>query len=255
MITSLPYQQLEAVTTIDLPFLCWLLLGVIRLSNHIPPNTAIAQCIIHVSRLGIALEHMLTNGLDTTPCSASVARIRVKRLGVQLAGSYPIPFTVLPMDLYPVVLPPPAPPPAIIQLAWPVTANVSTIDMFVGADLTMQPLADAEPIWQPRMFPNQRLAGQGFDFYYTPAVDALQATVPVALRPLLAPLDLARQAVERHHECQPDQVITDYRPRAADRRMAAARRLQSPEVLGPGTVLVAPRRFNMLSAVMCRERK
>ena len=100
MITSLPYQQFGAVTTIDLPFLCWLLLGVIRLSNHIPPNTAIAQCIINVSRLGIALEHMLTNGLDTTPCSASVARTRVKRLGVQLAASDPTPFTALPGDLY-----------------------------------------------------------------------------------------------------------------------------------------------------------
>ena len=239
MITSLPHQQVGAVITIDFPFLCWLMLGVIRLSAHIAPNTNIAQCIVHVSRLGIALEHMLTNGLDTTPCSASVARTRVKRLGVQLAGADPIPFTILPGDLYLVVLPPPAVPPAVAPLAWPVTANVSTIGMFVGADLTMQPLADAEAIWQPRMLPNQRLAGQGFDFYYTPAVEALQASVPAALRPLLSPNDLARQAVELHQDSQPDQVIAEFRPRAADRRMAAARRLHSPETLGPGTVLVA----------------
>ena len=80
MITSLPYQQVGAVVTIDFPFLCWLMLGVTSLSALIAPNTTIAQYIIHVSRLGIALEHVLTNGLDTTPCSASVARIRVKRL-------------------------------------------------------------------------------------------------------------------------------------------------------------------------------
>ena len=92
---------------------------------------------------------------------------------------------------------------------------------------------------QPRMTPQDRLAGQGFDYFFTPALEQVQEAFPAAFRPLLDPIDLARQAVELHSNCQPDQALADYRPRVADRQMAAARRLKTPDVLDASTVHIA----------------
>ena len=190
MIPSLSHQQVGGITYVEYPLICWLVMGVIRVSPAIPLNTRLARYIVEVARLGTAFEHLLANRLNTAACSASVARGRIKRLGMKLAVNSPDPFTALPPDLYSVIPPVPAAPPAFTYLATPPAAHNSTLEMFVGAGRTLQPLADAEPILQPRMSPPERLAGQGFDYFFTPALEQVQEAFPAAFRPLIDPIDV-----------------------------------------------------------------
>ena len=78
----------------------WLLLVVIRPGADIPLNTLLRDLIIDVGRLGAAFDMLVANRLDTSPCSPSVARARIKALGMRLAVGDPIPFTAMMVDLY-----------------------------------------------------------------------------------------------------------------------------------------------------------
>ena len=71
MIPSLPHQQAGGITYVEYPLICWLVMGVIRVSPAIPLNTRLARYIVHVVRLGVAFEHLLANELKTSACSVS----------------------------------------------------------------------------------------------------------------------------------------------------------------------------------------
>ena len=58
------------------PAIFWLLLPITLADAAFPRNAPAVSLTVHVTRLGVALECCIANGLDTTPCSPSVARMR-----------------------------------------------------------------------------------------------------------------------------------------------------------------------------------
>ena len=84
----------------------WLFMGVIHPGDDIPPAQLFYCCMIHVARLGTAFEDMLANGLDTTPCTPSVARARFRATGRERFSINPAPYIALAADLYPLEIPP-----------------------------------------------------------------------------------------------------------------------------------------------------
>ena len=95
--------QANGVLRYPLVFVAWLLLPVIRPGNDVPDATLLADVILHVARLGVAFERCILGGLDTSACTPSVARARIKRLGLRLAVLDPAPFTAVNADWYPTV--------------------------------------------------------------------------------------------------------------------------------------------------------
>jgi hypothetical protein len=89
----------------------WLLLAIIRPDAALPAATNLVGFMIHVQRLGFAFETLVAAGLDMSPCSASVARKRIRRMAALVFQNNPAPFTALPADLYIMEMPPPPPPP------------------------------------------------------------------------------------------------------------------------------------------------
>ena len=81
----------------------WLLLVIIRPGADITVNERLVDYLIHVSRLGAAFDRLVQAQLNMTVCSPSVARARIKALGLRVALEDPIPFTAMAADLYAVI--------------------------------------------------------------------------------------------------------------------------------------------------------
>ena len=88
----------------------WLLLAIIRPAAAFPRGALLVASMIHVQRLGVAFEACIAGGLDCSPCSASVARKRLRRLSAQLFLTAPAPFEALAADVYALAMPPPPAP-------------------------------------------------------------------------------------------------------------------------------------------------
>ena len=184
-----PIPQANGSLRFDLAFVDWLVLPVIRPGDDIPGAVALAENVVHPARLGTALERCILGGLDTTACTPSVARARIKRVGMRLYATTPLPFEARMADLYPCLLAPllggVAPP-----LAVPGAAAVALLRWFVAADGTFEPLGDAEPIILPRILFGERVAGCGLDFLFTAALvkaelglePTLVAAIPILAR-------------------------------------------------------------------------
>ena len=85
----------------------WLLLAIVRPAAGFPRGALLVATMIHVQRLGVAFEACIAGGLDLSPCSASVARKRLRRLSARLFLATPAPFEALAADVYTLVMPPP----------------------------------------------------------------------------------------------------------------------------------------------------
>ena len=178
-----------------LVFIYFLFLPIIHPGADIPDATMWVDFLVAVARCGVAFERCLLGGLDTSACTVSVARARLKRLGIRLFLADPAPFTAMFADLYPVT-----PTPALLGApqpqAVPPAAAVALLIWMVANDDTFELLADAEVVVQPRVDPAERVAGQGFDFYFTPALAISDAQMPAALLALVPVIDRARSAID-----------------------------------------------------------
>ena len=102
MIPAVPaIAQANGLLRYPLVFIYWLLLPIVHWGADIPDGTFVADFIIGIERCGTALERCILGGLDMSPCTVSVARARIKRLGVRIFQLDPAPFTALFADLYP----------------------------------------------------------------------------------------------------------------------------------------------------------
>ena len=127
--------------------LYWLLLPVIHIGNDVPNGARMAEFLVHAQRLGVAFERLIVGGLRLEPCTPSVARARIKRLGIRLFMTDAAPFTAVFADFYPVEPTPPVG--GVAQpMAVPPEAAEAEVSWFVSADGTFERLADAEPIIQ-----------------------------------------------------------------------------------------------------------
>ena len=237
--------QANGVLRYPLVFVAWLLLPVIRPGNDVPDATLLADVILHVARLGVAFERCILGGLDTSACTPSVARARVKRLGLRLAVIDPAPFTAVNADWYPTV--PTAAVGGVVQpVAHPGEAAIALLLWMVGGDGTFEPLADAEAVLLPRVHPAERLAGCGFDYLFSPATQAVNATLPVGLVALIPVVDRAKSAVDHMIARAVDPMLADLE-NSGPTRIAHMRRMTMAETLGPGNVAVALPHLNVLS--------
>ena len=95
MVPSIPgVVQPNGALRYPLVFISWLILPIIHPGNDIPNITPLGDFIVHAQRLGAALERCILGGLDTTACTASVARARIKRIGKRIYEIDPGPFTI-----------------------------------------------------------------------------------------------------------------------------------------------------------------
>ena len=125
MIPAIPaVPQANGALRYPLVFVYWLILPIVHWGADIPGGTVLADFIVGVERCGTALERCILGGLDMSPCTISVARARIKRLGVRIFQLDPAPFTVMFADLYPTT---PTPPVAgvVMPAAHPDTAHAS----------------------------------------------------------------------------------------------------------------------------------
>ena len=74
---------------VALPRIMWLLLAIIRVAPGFPLGSLLVASMIHVQRLGAAFEACIAAGLNTSACSASVARKRIRRKAAELIASNP----------------------------------------------------------------------------------------------------------------------------------------------------------------------
>tara|TARA_B110001450_G_scaffold154698_1_gene144299 strand:+ start:611 stop:10615 length:10005 start_codon:yes stop_codon:yes gene_type:complete len=226
----------------------WLFLSIIRLGDDVPPAALLADFVVNVQRLGVAFERCIAGGLDLTPCSPSVARARIKRVGLKLAVGDAVPFTAVLADLYPCEPSPPIG--GVVQPnAVPAEAAVATYIWMVAGDGTLEPLADAEPILLPRIMPNERVAGCGFDFYFTAAVAASQVGMPAALVAALPLEDRSRATIDFIVSRAPDPILINLLNQGPA-RMAHLRRLTSLELLDATNVEVALPHLRVFSLVI-----
>jgi hypothetical protein len=93
-------MQLDGSAILQLRQVQWLLLVVIRPGDDLPAGLLVVDALVHVNRLGAAFERLVMGQLDTSPCSPSVARAKVKKLGMQLMIVDHIPFLAMTADIY-----------------------------------------------------------------------------------------------------------------------------------------------------------
>ena len=188
-------QVANGMLRYPLVFIYWLLLPIIRPGADVPDATLLADFVLHVARLGVAFERCILGGLDTSPCTPSVARARSKKIGLRLVAIDPGPFSAMFADWYPTVPTPPVG--GVAQpVAQPAEAAVALLLWMVGGDGSFEPLADAEAVALPRILPGERVAGCGFDFLFAPATAAVNATLPPALVAMVPVVDRAKSAVD-----------------------------------------------------------
>ena len=108
MIPAIPaVAQGNGALRYPLVFIYWLLLPIVHWGPDIPDGTILADFIVGIGRCGTALERCILGGLDMSPCTVSVARARIKRLGIRLFALDPAAFTAVFADLYPTTPTPP----------------------------------------------------------------------------------------------------------------------------------------------------
>ena len=77
MVPSLRSTAIDAHTiSFDLREIQLLLVGTLRPAANFPRSRKLHSAIIHATRMGVALDRIISSGVDTSPCSASVARCR-----------------------------------------------------------------------------------------------------------------------------------------------------------------------------------
>ena len=239
-----PAQLANGLLRYPLVFIYWLLLPIIRPGADVPGATPLADFVLHVARLGVAFERCILGGLDTSPCTPSVARARIKKLGLRLVASDPGPFTAVFADWYPTVPTPPAG--GVAQPgAHPPEAAEALLLWLVGGDGSFEPLADAEAVILPRILPAERVAGCGFDFLFAPATAAVNATLPAALIALVPVVDRSKSAVDHFIAMATDPMLTDLE-NSGPARIAHMRRMTIRETLNAGNVAVALPHLNVL---------
>ena len=247
MVPAVPaIAQANGALRYPLVFIYWLILPIVHWGADIPGGTVLADFLVGVERCGTALERCILGGLDMSPCTISVARARIKRLGIRLFQLDPAPFTAMFADLYPTT---PTPPVAgvVMPAAHPDTAAIALLMWFVANDDTFEPLADAEPVLQPRVNPPERVAGGGFDFFFTPAVAIIDARMPAALLALLPVIDRSRSAVDFISSRAPDPLLANLL-NGGPARLAHVARLSQMEVLDSSNVDVALAHLDVLPA-------
>ena len=223
----------------------WLLLVIVRPAPNLDRDALLVRGVVHVNRLGVALEACLAAGLDISPCSPSVARKRLRATAASAFANNQAPFIVNPADIYAVVMPavPPAPVGGGAAMGVAAPANsmsgaAASLGMFVGADGTMSPLADAEPILFPRFDIGDRGAGSGFDFFFEGWSHLFTQGLPPALAAAITPLQMAHQIVRRFVAHLPDGMLaTCAEPGAA--RMAHVAAYHGPVQLSPENAVTA----------------
>ena len=89
--------QIELVT---LPSLAWLMLAALYPGDDIPAGQLLIEGLVLPQRFGAAFDRCVLAGMDTTACTASVARERLRAMAAQTRGTDPVPFTVVHADLY-----------------------------------------------------------------------------------------------------------------------------------------------------------
>ena len=209
MIPSLsPMINAAGLVMYPLQVVLWLILGVTRPGADIPAGTLMAEWVVHVQRLGAAFDRCILGGLDTSACTPSVARVRLKRLGARLFALDPAPFTVLNADLYATVASPPIA--GVVQpVCVPPEAAAALLLWFVSGDGTFEALGDIEPVALPRILPADRVNGGGLTFLFFPAVRYNDASMPAGLAALIPIGDRAKAAVDRMISQSPDPMLAD----------------------------------------------
>ena len=204
----------------EFPQVYWLLLPAILADAGFPRNGDAVSMTVIVTRLGVAVECLIANGLNTAPCSPSVARKRIHRLAVTLrAGPLVAQFRALAAEAYMLEMPPlPAPPPpggavaGVVPAAASPTAAAALIGIFIGTDGSFTPLADAEPIMFPRFAVAQRGAGSGVDFFFEPWRASIVASLPAAMVAAIPDVDVANQIGARFRAHLPDEMLASLMP-------------------------------------------
>ena len=246
MVPSIPGVALaNGALRYPLEFICWLFLPIVHPGNDIPVATALGDFIVHAQRFGVAFERCILGGLDTSACTASVARARIKRIGMRIFETDPAPFTSVFADLYPAE---PSPPIAGLAqpIAVPAEASAALLLWMTSSDGTFEPLGDAEPVLLPRLLPAERVAGCGFDFFFTTATTAAMAAFPAALIAVVPVADKSRAAVDHFIAQTPDPMLADMLAQAPA-RMAHMKRMYVREVLDASNIDVALPHLDVIS--------
>ena len=170
--------------------------------------------MIHVQRLGVAFEACIAGGLDCSPCSASVARKRLRRLSAQLFLTAPAPFEALAADVYALAMPPPpVPVPPGVGMVVQAPANSvpgasALVGQLAGVDGTFLPWADAEPVLFPRFAVVDRAPGSGFDFFFECWKTAFLQGLPAPMAAAFSPFEISKQVCKRFIAHLPDELIS-----------------------------------------------
>ena len=160
---SAPQAVGDPTTLVRMPLrqFYFALVGALRPGATFPPNHLLVAGIIHPRRLGMAFEACVKAGLDITPTTLSVARVRLLRMAKTAYLGDPAPFMVLSEDIYRtrMALRVPAPLAAVggaipgapepNDNASPAYAGLIQTLWFTGSDGTFAPLGFAEAIRSP----------------------------------------------------------------------------------------------------------
>ena len=140
----------------------WLLLPTLWASTEdLPLQAFLYRYVVDPTRMGAALAAMLAGGLDVSPCSAGVARARLKACAKRLKAEDPAPFTVAAADFYLVEIPAAALPPGTVNLG-PDEARTIGIEHIMLEDGSLEALGSLEPALWPRVLVADRQDGGGW---------------------------------------------------------------------------------------------
>ena len=216
----------------ELRQILWLLLVIIRPGDDIPIDTLLKDAIVHVNRLGVALERLIACQLDLSPCSPSVARARIKLLGMAQSMIDPSYFTAAHADLYATLAD------RVLGHTVPEEADAARLLSMVASDGTFQRLADAEVVISPRIDDSDRVAGCGLDFYFTGAREPTFQGMPLPLVNALAASERAIQIIDFVSAHTPEGMLVVFRDLAGS-RAAFIRSLVSAGAIDASTIVGA----------------
>ena len=169
MVASLAEQAMvapppNADDAVLLPYtaVAWLLLPTVWASvEDLPLQPFLYRYVLDPTRMGAALAAMLAGGLDVSPCSAGVARSRLKACAKRLKVEDAAPFTAVATDFYLVEIPAAALPAGTVNIS-PDEARTITIEHIMLEDGSLEALGSLEPALWPRVLVADRQDGDGW---------------------------------------------------------------------------------------------
>lgn len=198
---------------------------------ELPLQPALWAFVVDPARIGVALD-ALSGLVDSSPCSLSVARSRLKMAASAARRGDPTPFTVMGAEWYATQRPGgtdrPVEPPAASNLL---------IEQVLDSEGSLEPLAHLEPVLAPRVNVADRGAGGGFDKLIKTLGAYAFAHLPASLRGAVAPADLALEWGRLIALAVPDAMLACYETGLAGLVAVAERLPAATGQVAPAAVL------------------